>query len=195
MALYLPSAEDRSLCGDSDWTTYLRRKTSQFISRLEIKPPLRKMMCTDIGIAYANAALFNSEIAANSMTWSTYGVRGTRRSRSVGWGTGERRTTTKRGRNTRVMMKNWAKVIRFPERGWYVVNCSRVRALLRSSAVREEMTEGRKGTAYLQQPPNMRARIDTHSDKTVRVTPLKMSDVRLLIAVVVPATSPKVSKQ
>lgn len=69
MALYLPCSEDRSLCGDSDWTTHPRRKTSQFMSRLEIKPPLRKMMCTDMGIAYANAALFSSEIAANSTTW------------------------------------------------------------------------------------------------------------------------------
>ena len=40
----------------------------------------------------------------------------------------------------------------------------------------------------------MRARIDTHSDKTVRVTPLKTSDVRLLIAMVVLA-SPKVPQQ
>lgn len=91
-------------------------------------------------------------------------------------------------------MRNWAKVIRFPERGWYVVSCSRVRALLRSSAVREEKTEGRKATTYLQQPPNIRARIDTHSDKTVRVTSVKTSDVRLLIAMVVLAC-PKVSQQ
>jgi len=41
---------------------YLFPMTSQPNSILMIKPPLRKMMCTAMGIRYANAALLSNDI-------------------------------------------------------------------------------------------------------------------------------------
>jgi len=40
-------------------------------SRLTTRPPLRKMMCTGMGILYANAALFKDETKKKSTTCTT----------------------------------------------------------------------------------------------------------------------------
>ena len=100
--------------------------------KLITRPPLRKMICTVMGILYANAALFKTEIAVYNTTCTRYGVRGTR----LGLILGIAKPSGPRSKykNFRIPCKetrrNWVKVMRDPIFGYSEVSSCKLIALL-----------------------------------------------------------------